>query len=70
MALRPSLRRTLSAGRDLGAIGALVSGSGPTCAFLADSEGHALDLAVGLAGLDLARSIQRAYGPVPGATIV
>ena len=33
--LRPSLRRTLDAGRELGALGSVVSGSGPTCAFLA-----------------------------------
>lgn len=70
LALRPSLRRTLNAGRDMGALGSIVSGSGPTCAFLCESEGHALDLAVGISGLGVARSIQRAYGPVPGATVV
>jgi 4-diphosphocytidyl-2-C-methyl-D-erythritol kinase len=68
--LRPALRRTLTAGRDLGAIGALVSGSGPTCAFLAESETHALELAVGLSGVGVARSVACAYGPVPGATIL
>ena len=37
--LRPALRRVLDAGTELGAVGALVSGSGPTCAFLArDAE--------------------------------
>jgi 4-diphosphocytidyl-2-C-methyl-D-erythritol kinase len=68
--LRPSLRRTLTAGLDFGALGALVSGSGPTCAFLAASETHALDLAVAMSGVGVARSLVRAHGPVPGATVV
>jgi 4-diphosphocytidyl-2-C-methyl-D-erythritol kinase len=68
--LRPSLRRTLGAGRDFGALGAMVSGSGPTCAFLAESEAHALDLAAALSGVDVVRSVAQVYGPVDGATIV
>ncbi|WP_433338836.1 4-(cytidine 5'-diphospho)-2-C-methyl-D-erythritol kinase [Spirillospora sp. CA-294931] len=68
--LRPSLRRTLDAGRDLGAIGSLVSGSGPTCAFLAESENHAAELAAELGGLGVARAVVRAHGPVPGATVI
>jgi 4-diphosphocytidyl-2-C-methyl-D-erythritol kinase len=67
--LRPSLRRTLAAGRELGALGALVSGSGPTCAFLAESEDQAVDMAAALSGLDVATSVVRAHGPVPGAAI-
>jgi 4-diphosphocytidyl-2-C-methyl-D-erythritol kinase len=70
LTLRPSLRRTLRAGRDFGALGALVSGSGPTCAFLAESEAHALDLVVALSGVGVARSVTQAYGPVHGATII
>ena len=35
MSLFPALRKTLAAGREFGALGALVSGSGPTCLFLA-----------------------------------
>jgi 4-diphosphocytidyl-2-C-methyl-D-erythritol kinase len=69
LALRPSLRRTLTAGRDFGALGAMVSGSGPTCAFLAESEADALDLAVALSEVDVVRSIAHVYGPVHGATI-
>ena len=45
ISLRPALRRTLAAGRELGALGSLVSGSGPTCAFLARNRRHARDLA-------------------------
>jgi 4-diphosphocytidyl-2-C-methyl-D-erythritol kinase len=70
LTLRPSLRRTLDVGRDLGALGALVSGSGPTCAFLTESESHALDLSIGLEGGGVARAVVRAHGPVHGATIV
>ncbi|HEY0717482.1 MAG TPA: 4-(cytidine 5'-diphospho)-2-C-methyl-D-erythritol kinase, partial [Streptosporangiaceae bacterium] len=41
----PALRKTLSAGQELGALGAVVAGSGPTCVFLAASAGRAVDLA-------------------------
>jgi 4-diphosphocytidyl-2-C-methyl-D-erythritol kinase len=70
LGLRPSLRRTLATGRDHGAIGALVSGSGPTCAFLAESEEHADEVAAALDGSGVAQSVVRAHGPVPGATII
>ncbi|MEV4257512.1 4-(cytidine 5'-diphospho)-2-C-methyl-D-erythritol kinase [Spirillospora sp. NPDC049652] len=70
LTLRPSLRRTLDAGRELGAIGALVSGSGPTTAFLAGSADHAADLAAALARAGVARQVVCAHGPVPGATVV
>ena len=42
----PGLRRTLAAGKEFGALGAIVSGSGPTCAFLAADAGRARELAV------------------------
>lgn len=70
LSLCPRLRRTLTAGREYGALGAMVSGSGPTCAFLARSEKHALDLAVDLSGAGVCRSVARAYGPVPGAQLL
>jgi len=69
LALRPMLGQLLEAGEDYGALGGLVSGSGPTCAFLARDEEHALDLAVALSGSGLCRSVRRAQGPVPGARI-
>lgn len=67
--LRPQLRRTLEAGRDLGALGAVVSGSGPTCAFLAKSEEAAIDLCVALAGEDVVRTARRVTAPVHGARL-
>jgi 4-diphosphocytidyl-2-C-methyl-D-erythritol kinase len=68
--LRPALTRTLEMGDELGALGTMVSGSGPTCLFLAADEDHAVDLAVGLSSSGLARTVQRANGPVQGARIV
>ncbi|WP_344954993.1 4-(cytidine 5'-diphospho)-2-C-methyl-D-erythritol kinase [Actinomadura miaoliensis] len=70
LSLKPELRRTLDAGLELGALGALVSGSGPTCAFLAESGGHAADLAAALAEKGVAAFLLCADGPVPGATVV
>ncbi|GIH25353.1 4-diphosphocytidyl-2-C-methyl-D-erythritol kinase [Acrocarpospora phusangensis] len=66
--LRRSLARTLDEGREQGALGALVSGSGPTCAFLAESAEHALDLSVSLRRV--CHQVVSAYGPVPGAVVV
>ena len=63
VSLRPDLRRALAAGRELGALGAIVSGSGPTCAFLAANAGHARELAVSLTGAGVCRAVVRVKGP-------
>ncbi len=68
--LQPRLRQVLEAGLDYGALGAMVSGSGPTCAFLAASESAAVDLSVALSADGLCRAVRRASGPVPGARVV
>jgi 4-diphosphocytidyl-2-C-methyl-D-erythritol kinase len=70
MRLRPTLRRTLELGEEYGSLGSLVTGSGPTCLFLASDADHAVDLAVALSGSGLCSTVQRATGPVPGARIV
>jgi 4-diphosphocytidyl-2-C-methyl-D-erythritol kinase len=70
LSLFPSLRKTLAAGLELGALGALVAGSGPTCVFLAASADRALDLAVSLSGAGVCRSVARVTGPMTGAAIV
>jgi 4-diphosphocytidyl-2-C-methyl-D-erythritol kinase len=70
LSLRPALRRTLRAGTELGAVGAVVSGSGPTCAFLARSEQDAVRLAAALGAEGVCRTVRTATGPVPGARIV
>lgn len=63
LSLMPSLRKTLDTGRDLGAIGAMVSGSGPTCIFLARSQDDAANLAASLSGAGVCRSVRIAVGP-------
>ncbi len=68
--LRPQLRRTLEAGTEHGALGSIVSGSGPTCAFLTRGEEHALDLAAALAGAGVCRHVARVSGPVAGAVLI
>jgi 4-diphosphocytidyl-2-C-methyl-D-erythritol kinase len=70
LALKPSLRLLLETGRDLGALGAIVSGSGPTVALLARDEGHAVALAASLAGQGVCSAVRRADGPVAGARVV
>jgi 4-diphosphocytidyl-2-C-methyl-D-erythritol kinase len=70
ISLHPELRRALAAGGELGALGAMVSGSGPTCAFLTKNRRHARDLAAALAGAGVCRTVAQVTGPAPGATIV
>ena len=70
ISLFPALRKTLAAGLELGALGALVAGSGPTCVFLAANGERALDLAVSLSGAGVCRSVARVSGPAPGAAVV
>lgn len=68
--LQPRLREVLEAGEEFGARGGLVSGSGPTVAFLVDSPEHALDLAVALTASGTVPEAKRAMGPVHGAHVV
>jgi 4-diphosphocytidyl-2-C-methyl-D-erythritol kinase len=70
LALQPRLRQVLEAGLEYGAVGAVVSGSGPTCAFLAASEAAAIDLAVALSAEGVCREVRRVSGPVVGARVV
>ncbi|PID97253.1 MAG: 4-(cytidine 5'-diphospho)-2-C-methyl-D-erythritol kinase [Actinomycetales bacterium] len=70
VSLRPELATVLSAGLDFGALGGIVSGSGPTVAFLTRSSEHALDLCVALAASGVAPETKRARGPVSGAHVV
>ncbi len=70
VSLRPALRRALRAATDAGAAAALVSGSGPTVAALADDEDAALRLAAVLAGEGVFRTVRVVHGPVAGARLV
>lgn len=68
--LKPALRLILDVGIDYGALGAIVSGSGPTVAFLAEDEDHALDLVVALTSSGVVGNVIRATGPVSGARVI
>ena len=69
ISLRPELRRTLAAGAELGALAGIVSGSGPTCVYLAKDARHAAALAVSLAGAGVCRTVAHVVGPAPGASV-
>jgi len=48
LTLHPELAQTLAAGEDAGAVASMVSGSGPTCAFLAHTTSHQQEIVAGL----------------------
>ena len=68
--IRPALRLILDTGQEYGALGGVVSGSGPSVAFLVADEDHSLDLAVALTSSGVVGSVARAEGPVTGAKII
>lgn len=68
--LRPELRAIMEQGLLAGAIGTIVSGSGPTVAFLAGSADHAAELALILGSLSDGGGVLTAQGPVPGARLI
>ncbi|ATD70073.1 MULTISPECIES: 4-(cytidine 5'-diphospho)-2-C-methyl-D-erythritol kinase [Gordonia] len=70
LSLQPTLRRTLRAGVDAGALKGIVSGSGPTCAFLCADEQSAVNVAAELSGAGVARAVRTASGPAPGTRIL
>jgi 4-diphosphocytidyl-2-C-methyl-D-erythritol kinase len=67
LSLRPSLQAVLDRGRTAGALAGIVSGSGPTCAFLCDSAARASDVAEALG--DVCRATRVATGPVAGPVV-
>lgn len=66
--LRPELAALLETGERSGALAGLVSGSGPTLAFLVADEEEALDLQVTLSASGL--TTFHVHGPVAGARIL
>lgn len=68
--LMPQLAGTLAAGEQLGALASLVSGSGPTCAFLCPDHAAAQRVAAGLAKLPQVGGVHVASGPVKTAVVV
>lgn len=70
LSLRPSLADTLAAGTAAGALAALVSGSGPTTAFLAKDPDTAARLARALLASGTCRTARVATSPAQGATVI
>jgi 4-diphosphocytidyl-2-C-methyl-D-erythritol kinase len=68
--LRPAIRLVLDVGRDYGALGSIVSGSGPTVAFLVEDEEKSMDLTVALSSSGVVAGVVRASGPVHGARVI
>ncbi|MFD7242452.1 4-(cytidine 5'-diphospho)-2-C-methyl-D-erythritol kinase [Streptomyces massasporeus] len=69
LSLFPELAGTLAAGRAAGALTALVSGSGPTTAFLVRDPESAAAVAQALLSSGTCRTVRTASGPAPGATV-
>jgi 4-diphosphocytidyl-2-C-methyl-D-erythritol kinase len=68
LTLQPALAKTLDAGREAGALAAIVSGSGPTCAFLCTDAAAAQRIADELESV--CRAARVASGPAQGATVL
>ncbi|MEJ1230449.1 MAG: 4-(cytidine 5'-diphospho)-2-C-methyl-D-erythritol kinase [Galbitalea sp.] len=66
--LEPSLASVLELGEENGALAGIVSGSGPTVAFLAADLDNALELQIALSAARL--NVVRVTGPVHGARLV
>ncbi|MFE0477564.1 4-(cytidine 5'-diphospho)-2-C-methyl-D-erythritol kinase [Streptomyces sp. NPDC058947] len=69
LSLFPELADTLATGRAAGALAALVSGSGPTTAFLVRDPESAATVAQALMASGTCRTVRTASGPAPGATV-
>ncbi|NNM46703.1 4-(cytidine 5'-diphospho)-2-C-methyl-D-erythritol kinase [Knoellia koreensis] len=70
LSLMPALTDVIDAGLEFGAVGGIVSGSGPTVAFLCEDTESALDLAVALTASGAVQDVRRATGPAHGAHVI
>lgn len=70
VSLKPHLAQVLQQGRRAGAVGGLVSGSGPTCVFLSTDRQSALQIAAFLQESELVRRVVATTGPVAGAHVI
>lgn len=67
LALAPSLKEVIALAQIEGALGSIVSGSGPTVAVLAGSAAHQAQIAQALTQAGVCRTAIPAVGPVQGA---
>ncbi|WP_149179860.1 4-(cytidine 5'-diphospho)-2-C-methyl-D-erythritol kinase [Streptomyces sp. TRM49041] len=70
LSLRPSLADTLAAGIRAGALAGIVSGSGPTTAFLVKDADAAETVAAALIASGTCRTARAATSPAPGARVL
>lgn len=70
LSLHPQLGELMEAGIEFGALAGIVSGSGPTVAFLAADQESALHLAIALTASGTSRQVRHTVGPVQGAHLV
>ncbi|MGW1869642.1 4-(cytidine 5'-diphospho)-2-C-methyl-D-erythritol kinase [Streptomyces mauvecolor] len=70
LSLRPSLADTLETGRQAGALATLVSGSGPTTAFLCADPESADKVAAALVASGTCRTARVTSSPAQGATVL
>ncbi|WP_307844651.1 4-(cytidine 5'-diphospho)-2-C-methyl-D-erythritol kinase [Actinotalea solisilvae] len=68
--LAPELAETLAVAQDAGALGVIVSGSGPTVAALTRSRQAAAAVAAAMTAAGVADAVLTAVGPVPGARVL
>ena len=66
--LRPELGTLIEEGEAAGALRGIVSGSGPTCVFLCDSQAGSMEVVAALSATH--DVVLPAVGPVPGAHVV
>jgi 4-diphosphocytidyl-2-C-methyl-D-erythritol kinase len=69
VSLHPELSDVLDAGAEFGALAGIVSGSGPTCAFLCAHADAARELADDLDDAAVCRNVQVATAPAHGARV-
>lgn len=69
LSLMPALRKTIHSGEQAGALRGIVSGSGPTVAFLCESAEHAAEVADYVLDTGVATATTVAQGPAAGAHV-
>jgi 4-diphosphocytidyl-2-C-methyl-D-erythritol kinase len=70
LTLRPTLRDVLDTGLAAGALGGIVSGSGPTVAFLVADAAAAATVNAAVVGSEQVRAAFTTTGPAPGARVI
>ncbi|APT92951.1 4-diphosphocytidyl-2C-methyl-D-erythritol kinase [Corynebacterium phocae] len=70
LSLRPDLRKVLETGKSAGALAGIVSGSGPTCAFLCADADDAFEVVAQVTADNRGTRGLVTSGPAPGATLM